>query len=126
MTGGATERPTGASYPMPVWLNRKDPDGAARCAEAADAFRRWSAALGSPPAQRRSPNGGWLDGPWSGTAALLSSIVKNQALVEGNERLGWFATAVLLDINGIDISVASNDDVYKLMIDVTAGSHTCA
>jgi death-on-curing protein len=58
---------------------------------------------------------------WTKAAALLHSIVKNHALVDGNKRLGWLATAVFLEINGIGISGASNDDVYDLVIDVAAG-----
>ena len=58
---------------------------------------------------------------WTKAAALLHSIVKNHALVDGNKRLGWLATAVFLEINGIEISRASNDDVYELVIDVAAG-----
>jgi death on curing protein len=58
---------------------------------------------------------------WTKAAALLHSIVKNHALVDGNKRLGWLATAVFLEINGIEISGASNDDVYDLVIDVAAG-----
>lgn len=58
---------------------------------------------------------------WTKAAALLHSIVKNHALVDGNKRLGWLATAVFLDLNGVDIATASNDDVYDLVIDV-AGS----
>lgn len=61
---------------------------------------------------------------WSKAAVLLLSIVNNHALVDGNKRLGWLATAVFLDLNGIDISVASNDDVYDLVMDVAAGNHT--
>lgn len=53
-------------------------------------------------------------------AALLHSIVNNHALVGGNKRLGWLATAVFLDINGIDIAQASNDDVYDLVLHVAA------
>ena len=34
-------------------------------------------------------------------AALLHSLVRNHALVDGNKRLGWLATAVFLEINGI-------------------------
>ena len=58
---------------------------------------------------------------WTKAAALLHSIVKNHALVDGNKRLGWLATAVFLEINGIEISRASNDNVYDLVIDVAAG-----
>ena len=58
---------------------------------------------------------------WTKAAALLQSIVKNHALVDGNTRLGWLATAVFLEINGVEISRARNDDVYDLVIDVAAG-----
>lgn len=61
---------------------------------------------------------------WIKAAALLHSIVKNHALVDGNKRLGWLATAVFLEINGVEISRASNDDVYDLVIDVAAGQPT--
>ena len=61
---------------------------------------------------------------WIKAAALLHSIVKNHALVDGNKRLGWLATAVFLEINGVEISGASNDDVYDLVIDVAAGQPT--
>lgn len=61
---------------------------------------------------------------WTKAAALLHSIVKNHALVDGNKRLGWLATAVFLEINGIEISRASNDDVYDLVIDVAVDQPT--
>jgi death-on-curing protein len=53
---------------------------------------------------------------------LLLSIVKNHALVDGNKRLGWLAAAVFLELNGIDVSVAGNDDVYDLVMSVAAGN----
>ena len=53
-------------------------------------------------------------------AALLQSIVNNHALVDGNKRLGWLATAVFLEINGTRASRARNDDVYELVIYVAA------
>ena len=49
-------------------------------------------------------------------AALLQSIVNNHALVDGNKRLGWLATAVFLELNGIKASRISNDDVYEFVI----------
>ncbi len=61
---------------------------------------------------------------WTKAAALLHSIVKNHALVDGNKRLGWLSTAVFLEINGVEISKASNDDVYDLVIDVAASDPT--
>lgn len=57
---------------------------------------------------------------WTKAAALLHSVVKNHPLVDGNKRLGWLASAVFLDINGIDPTVASNDDVYGLVMHVAA------
>lgn len=58
---------------------------------------------------------------WTKAAALLQSIVKNHALVDGNKRLGWLSTAVFLQLNRIEISRANNDDVYDLVIEVAAG-----
>ena len=49
-------------------------------------------------------------------AALLQSIVNNHALVDGNKRLGWLATAVFLELNGVNASRATNADVYDLVI----------
>jgi len=59
---------------------------------------------------------------WTKAAALLQSIVKNHALVDGNKRLGWLTTAVFLEINHVEISRASNNDVYDLVIDVAAAN----
>ncbi|MEZ5136474.1 MAG: Fic family protein [Acidimicrobiales bacterium] len=53
-------------------------------------------------------------------AALLQSIVGNHALVDGNKRLGWVATAVFLQINGVDVTRIANDDVYGLTMAVAA------
>ena len=61
---------------------------------------------------------------WTKAAALLQSIVTNHALVDGNKRLGWLSTAVFLEINGIAISRAGNDEVYDLVIDIAAGQPT--
>lgn len=55
-------------------------------------------------------------------AALLQSIVNNHALVDGNKRLGWLATAVFLELNGIGASRASNDDVYELVMWIAASN----
>jgi death-on-curing protein len=57
---------------------------------------------------------------WSKAAALLHSIVSNRALVDGNKRLGWVACAVFLDLNGVDPTVATNDDVFDLVIQVAS------
>ena len=53
-------------------------------------------------------------------AALLQSIVKNQALVDGNKRLGLAATIAFLGINGW-ILCCSEDEAYDFVIEVAAG-----
>lgn len=60
---------------------------------------------------------------WTKAAALLQSIVKNHPMVDGNKRLGWLATAVFLDLNGIDATIVANDEVYDLVIAVASGHH---
>ena len=59
---------------------------------------------------------------WTKAAVLLQSIVNNHALIDGNKRLGWLATAVFLELNDIQISQASNDDVYEFVLSVASGS----
>lgn len=53
-------------------------------------------------------------------AALLHSLVCNRALVDGDKRLGWAATAVFLGINGHRVST-TDDDVVELVVAVAAG-----
>ncbi len=55
---------------------------------------------------------------WLKAAALLQSIVDNHALVDGNKRLGWLATAVFLELNHASVASAANDDVYELVMRV--------
>jgi len=50
-------------------------------------------------------------------AALLHSIVSSHALVDGNKRLGWLATTVLLDINGAAVQL-DQDDAFRLVLTV--------
>lgn len=53
-------------------------------------------------------------------AALLQSIVSNHALIDGNKRLGWLATAVFLDINDASVATATNDEVYDLVMTIAS------
>lgn len=55
---------------------------------------------------------------WTKAGALLHSIVNNHALVDGNKRLGWLATAVFLELNGASVAAAANEDVYDLVMRV--------
>lgn len=56
-------------------------------------------------------------------AALLDSLVNNRALVDGNKRLGWLATVVFLDTNGIWID-APDDAAYQLVMMLASDAAT--
>ena len=54
-------------------------------------------------------------------AALLQSLCRNHALVDGNKRLAWTACQVFLGLNGQWVG-ASEDDRFDLMIAVASGA----
>jgi len=54
-------------------------------------------------------------------AVLLESLVRNNALVDGNKRIGWLATVVFYGLNDISLD-APDDDAYDLVIAVAGGS----
>jgi death-on-curing protein len=53
-------------------------------------------------------------------AALLHSLARNHALVDGNKRLALAATIAFLGINGRRL-ILSNDEAYTLIVDVAMG-----
>ncbi|BBZ10122.1 type II toxin-antitoxin system death-on-curing family toxin [Mycobacterium branderi] len=54
-------------------------------------------------------------------AALLHSLARNHALVDGNKRLAWTACRTFLAINGRWIS-APEDDRFEFVIQVATGA----
>ena len=82
--------------------------------------------LGSAVARPQTTVGGTDAYPtvWSKAAALLQSVVNNHALVDGNKRLGWLATAVFLEINDASIATATNDEVFDLVWAVASSTPT--
>ncbi|MCU1701160.1 MAG: death-on-curing protein [Mycobacterium sp.] len=54
-------------------------------------------------------------------AALLHSLARNHALVDGNKRLAWTACRTFLAINGQWIS-APEDDRFDFVISVATGA----
>jgi death-on-curing protein len=54
-------------------------------------------------------------------AALLHSLVRNHALVDGNKRLAWAATRVFCILNGRDLTYTV-DEAEALMLAAAAGS----
>lgn len=53
-------------------------------------------------------------------AALLHSIARNHALVDGNKRLAWAAAAVFLEVNRHRPDM-SEDEKFDLTMDVAKG-----
>ena len=56
-------------------------------------------------------------------AALLHSLVRNHALVDGNKRLGWVAVRLFYVLNGLDLR-ADHDDAFAFVMGVAAGEIT--
>lgn len=54
-------------------------------------------------------------------AALLHSLARNHALVDGNKRLALAATIAFLGMNGLSLTL-SNDGAYDLVIEVATGA----
>ncbi|PSL02527.1 death-on-curing protein [Haloactinopolyspora alba] len=54
-------------------------------------------------------------------AAMLESLARNHALIDGNKRVAWATTAVFLLDNGLSLLEVDQDDAYDFMISVAAG-----
>ncbi len=54
-------------------------------------------------------------------AALLHSMARNHALVDGNKRLAWLATVVFLDLNGLR-SDLDDEAAFALVVSVADGT----
>jgi death-on-curing protein len=59
-------------------------------------------------------------GIYEKAAALLHSIARNHALVDGNKRLALAATIAFLGVNGVRLTL-SNDAAYDFVISVATG-----
>ena len=53
-------------------------------------------------------------------AALLHSLARNHALIDGNKRLALAATIAFYGVNGRRLTL-TNDEAYTLIVDVAAG-----
>ena len=53
-------------------------------------------------------------------AALLHSLVRNHALIDGNKRLGLAAVIAFYGMNGVRLTF-SNDEAYELVMAVAVG-----
>jgi death-on-curing protein len=54
-------------------------------------------------------------------AALLHSLVRNHALVDGNKRLAWAACLVFLGLNGQRVRGATEDERVEFVVSVASG-----
>ena len=54
-------------------------------------------------------------------AALLESIVRNHALIDGNKRLGWVSMRLFLALNGSDIALPSPEEGDVFVREVAQG-----
>jgi death-on-curing protein len=54
-------------------------------------------------------------------AALLHSLARNHALVDGNKRIALAATIAFLGMNGIRLTL-SNDEAYDVVLSVATGA----
>lgn len=52
-------------------------------------------------------------------AALLHSLTKNHALVDGNKRLAWLSTVVFCDLNGFSPDL-SEDEAFELVWEIAS------
>ncbi len=53
-------------------------------------------------------------------AALMHSLARNHALVDGNKRLAWAATRIFCILNGRDLTYTV-DDAEQLMLAAASG-----
>lgn len=60
------------------------------------------------------------DGLEEKAGALLHSLARNHALVDGNKRLALAGTIAFLGLNGYRLTL-TNDEAYTLVIEVSSG-----
>ncbi|MBL1118838.1 type II toxin-antitoxin system death-on-curing family toxin [Streptomyces sp. 110] len=59
---------------------------------------------------------------WQKAAALMESLARNHALVDGNKRLSWYATWVFLHINGHPLNADFDvDEAERFVLGVCQG-----
>ncbi|MFF7654383.1 type II toxin-antitoxin system death-on-curing family toxin [Streptomyces sp. NPDC007983] len=59
---------------------------------------------------------------WQKAAALMESLARNHALVDGNKRLSWYATWVFLHVNGHPLSADFDvDEAERFVLGVCQG-----
>lgn len=60
-------------------------------------------------------------GLWDKAAALLHSVARDHALVDGNKRTAWVAARVFLALNGVPAVPVDVDPAEEFVVAVTTG-----
>lgn len=64
---------------------------------------------------------------WEKAAALMESLGRNHALIDGNKRLAWTATWFFLGLNGFSLREPLDEDAAEpFVIDVVTGKSEVA
>jgi len=58
---------------------------------------------------------------WHKTSALIQSLARNHALVDGNKRTSWLAGMFFLLANDVDVPAVNVDEAEAFVIDVATG-----
>lgn len=59
---------------------------------------------------------------WQKAAALMESLARNHALIDGNKRIAWYATWVFLHMNGHPLNAEFDvDKAEAFVLDVCQG-----
>ncbi|MER0245859.1 type II toxin-antitoxin system death-on-curing family toxin [Streptomyces sp. HSW2009] len=59
---------------------------------------------------------------WQKAAALMESLARNHAMVDGNKRLSWYATWVFLHVNGHPLAADFDvDEAERFVLNVCQG-----
>jgi death-on-curing protein len=66
------------------------------------------------------------DGLYLKAAALMESMTRNHALIDGNKRLAWTATKLFLGHNGVHLTAPSVGEGEALVLSVVAGTWAIA
>ncbi|MEH0423750.1 type II toxin-antitoxin system death-on-curing family toxin [Streptomyces sp. B21-083] len=60
---------------------------------------------------------------WQKAAALMESLARNHALIDGNKRIAWYATWVFLHMNGHPLDAEFDvDEAEAFVLDVCQGA----
>ena len=58
---------------------------------------------------------------WTKAAALMESLARNHALIDGNKRLAWVATRLFLALNDEDVSIPNPEIADEFVREVAQG-----